>query len=116
MSWKGDLKAHREAYASARDEAKRLANDCSTDGKTREKVDASLKAQGLDADSIIAEAFVGGIGHMEALDRMTASAEARRIIALREIERRRNALGRALRQASDQIIKGEALLVPQEAG
>jgi hypothetical protein len=46
---------------------------------------------------------------------MLASAELRRNNTLREIERRRNALGRVLRQTSDQIIEGEAPLVPHGA-
>ena len=46
---------------------------------------------------------------------MLASVEYRRNNALHEIERRRNALGRALRQTSDRIIEGEAPLVPLAA-
>ena len=113
MAYMAYLEAIREAPALALEEANRLVNDYFSDAKATEKVDTTLKAQGLDADTMIAGAFVGGIGHMEALDRMTASAEARRMIALREIERRRFALGRALRQTSDEVIEVDApTLVP----
>ena len=55
------------------------------------------------------------VDKLEVIERMLASVEHRRNNALQEIERRRNALGRALRQTSDQIIEGEAPLVPLAA-
>jgi ABC-type phosphate/phosphonate transport system ATPase subunit len=116
MSWMSRLNDARQKPAVARDEAQRLANEWSTDITTREKVDANLKAQGLDADAIMAESFVGAIDKLEALERMMASAERRRNDALREIERRRSAIARALRQSSDQIIADEAQLMPKITG
>jgi hypothetical protein len=112
MSYIERLRANREKAASAQDESKRLANGWGTDPKTRDQVDASLKAQGLDADSIMAESFVDAIDALQAIERMLTSAELRRNMALREIERRRSILGRALRQASDQVIDGASPLVP----
>jgi hypothetical protein len=55
------------------------------------------------------------IDKLEVIERLLASVEHRRNNALHEIERRRDALGRALRQTSDQIIEGEAPLVPLAA-
>jgi hypothetical protein len=55
------------------------------------------------------------VGPLEALERILASVEIRRNNALREIERRRSALGRALRETSDRLIEGEAPLVPSIA-
>jgi hypothetical protein len=114
-SWMGKLEAARETLALAQDEANRLANNYFADTQVREKVDAILKGQGLGTDTMIAEAFVAGIGHMEALDKMAASAEHRRNNALREIERRRSAVGHGLRRTSDRIIEVEAPLVPLAA-
>jgi hypothetical protein len=56
------------------------------------------------------------IGTLERIEWILASAETRRNNALREIERRRTALGRALRQTSDEIIEAEAPLVPAATG
>jgi hypothetical protein len=80
--------------------------------KTRDQVNASLEVQGLDADSIMAEAYIGAVGELAAIEKLLASAELRRNMALREIERRRFVLGQALRQTSEKIIEGEAPLVP----
>jgi hypothetical protein len=55
------------------------------------------------------------VDELEVIERLLASVEYRRNNALHEIELRRNALGRALRQTSDQIIEGEAPLVPLAA-
>jgi hypothetical protein len=52
---------------------------------------------------------------LDALERILTSVETRRNNALREIERRRAALGQALRQSSDQIIECEVPLVPSGA-
>jgi hypothetical protein len=112
MSFTEKLKAYREKDASARGEPNRLASEWATDATSREQVDAGLKAQGLDADSIMSESFVDAIGNVSAIDRLLASAEHRRNMALREIERRRFLVGHALRQTSDQIIEDEAPLVP----
>jgi len=112
MSYVGKLRAHREKHDSAQDESKRLANGWATDMTTREKVDASLTAQGVDADSIMTESFVDALGELEAIEKMLASAELRRVMQLREIERRRAIVGHALRQASDKVIEGDAPPVP----
>jgi hypothetical protein len=55
------------------------------------------------------------VDKLEVIERLLASVEYRRNNALQEIEGRRNALGRALRQTSDQIIEGKAPLVPSAA-
>jgi hypothetical protein len=107
-SYAAKCRAERETPALARDESNKLASDYLADTEIREQMDANLNIRGLDTDTMIAEAFVASIDHMEALDRMLGSAEARCNNALREIERRRYALGRALRQSSDQIIEADA--------
>jgi hypothetical protein len=106
------LKAYREKAALARSEPNRLASEWMTDATIKEQVDSGLKAQGLDADSIMSESFVDAIGNIAAIEKLLASAELRRNTALREIERRRFVVGHTLRQTSDQIIEGEAPLLP----
>ena len=97
------------------DEAIKLANDFIANANTKEKRDKWLKAHGVNAESITATSFDAAVDKLEVIERMLASVEHRRNNALQEIERRRNALGRALRQTSDQIIEGEAPLVPLAA-
>ena len=97
------------------DKANKLANDFIANANTKEKRDKWLKAHGVNAESITATSFDAAVDKLEAIERMLASVEYRRNNALHEIERRRNALGRALRQTSDQIIEGEAPLVPLAA-
>lgn len=97
------------------DEANKLANDFIANANTKEKRDKWLKAHGVNAKSITATSFDAAVDKLEAIERMLASVEYRRNNALQEIEGRRNALGRALRQTSDQIIEGEAPLVPLAA-
>ena len=98
-----------------RDKANKLANDFIANANTKEKRDKWLKAHGVNAESITATSFDAAVDKLEAIERMLASVEYRRNNALQEIERRRNALGRALRQTSDRIIEGEAPLVPLAA-
>ena len=98
-----------------RDKANKLANDFIANANTKEKRDKWLKAHGVNAESITATSFDDAVDKLEAIERMLASVEYRRNNALHEIERRRNALGRALRQTSDRIIEGEAPLVPLAA-
>ena len=97
------------------DEANKLATDFLANANTKEKRDKWLKAHGVNAESITATFFDDEVDELEAIERMLASVEYRRNNALHEIERRRNALGRALRQTSDRIIEGEASLVPLAA-
>ena len=98
-----------------RDEANKLANDFIANANTKEKRDKWLKAHGVNAESITATSFDAAVDKLEVIERLLASVEHRRNNALHEIERRRNALGRALRQTSDRIIEGEAPLVPLAA-
>jgi hypothetical protein len=110
------LENYKKATDSARAERQRLANGYLLDKTTREKVDTHLKEQGCDADAILAESFVSGLALLEAIERMLASAELRRNNALWEIDRRRSALGRVLRQTSDHIIEADGTPMPPAPG
>ena len=66
-----------------------------------------LDKAGLTLDEVTAKTFESKLDSFERLDRMLASAEARRNNALREIDRHREALGRAVRQAIDEVQDAE---------
>jgi hypothetical protein len=66
-----------------------------------------LKKAELTMDEVMAETFAQEIDFLESLDRMLASAEARRNNALREIDRHREALGVRVRQAIDEVQDAE---------
>jgi hypothetical protein len=56
---------------------------------------------------VTAKTLESKLDSFERLDRMLASAEARRNNALREIDRHRAALGAAMRQAVDEVQDAE---------
>jgi hypothetical protein len=76
------------------------------------QVDTDLAAGGLTRDRVMAGALASSIGEVERIDRMVASAEARRNVALREIDRHRATLGAALRQAGDEVLDAEFTEIP----
>jgi hypothetical protein len=77
------------------------------DESTRQKVDAVLAKAGLSLDEVTAKTLESKIDVFERLDRMLASAEARRNNALREIDRHRETLGAAARNAVDEVEDAE---------
>ena len=73
----------------------------------RNKVDAILKKAGLTIDEATAKTLENKLDSFERLDRMLASAEARRNNALREIDRHRDALGGGVRRSIEEIEDAE---------
>ena len=73
------------------------------DDLARDKLDAILTRAGLTIDEVTARTLESKLDSFERLDRMLASAEARRNNALREIDRHREALGATARQAVDEV-------------
>ena len=69
----------------------------------RDEVAAHLRNAQLSIEDVVAEAMESKIDTFERIDRMLASAEARRNNALREIDRHREALGAAMRLAIDEV-------------
>ena len=61
----------------------------------------------LGMEHVMAEALSSKIETFERVDRMLASAEARRNNALREIDRHRSALGAAVRQSIEEVEDAE---------
>jgi hypothetical protein len=75
-------------------------------GKHRE-FEEILKNSGFAMDEVMAEAFVAVIDPFERIDRLLASAEARRNNALREIDRHRETLGAAMRRGVEEVQDAE---------
>ncbi len=72
-----------------------------------EDVRELLASAGLDMDAVVAEALVARLDAVERIDHLITNAEMRRSVALREVERHRQGLGRALRQATEKVEEAE---------
>jgi hypothetical protein len=77
------------------------------DKDARKNVDAILAKAGLTIEEVTAKTLEKKIGVFEKIDRMLASAEARRNNALREIDRHRDALGGGVRRSIEDIEDAE---------
>jgi hypothetical protein len=73
----------------------------------KQEVDQLLKEAGLSFDIVIAEGLAAKLNDIERIDRMIASAEARRNAVLREISRHRDAVAARLARASEAIEEAE---------
>ena len=94
----------RKGFGSAR----RLGQSWAAGDKSaKNEVEGVLQKAQLSIEDVMAEALESKIDSFERLDRMLASAEARRNNALREIDRHREALGAAMRQAVDEVQDAE---------
>jgi hypothetical protein len=74
---------------------------------SRRQFEEMLKKAGFTMGEVVAEAFAEVIDPFERIDRLVASAEARRNNALREIDRHREALGAAVRRGLDEVQDAE---------
>lgn len=86
-----------EAYYTQELAAKWLNGD----KESTDVVMMTLRQRDLDLDSIMAQALSDKLNEIERIDRMIASADARRNRVISEIERRRESLARRLRTAVD---------------
>jgi len=77
------------------------------DKRARREVDSILTKAGLTIDEVTAKTLENRLDSFERLDRMLASAEARRNNALREIDRHRDALGGGVRRSIEEIEDAE---------
>jgi hypothetical protein len=80
----------------------------------RTTVVTKLAALGLSIDAPIAHVLATKIDQFDRIEQMIMNAEARRNIALREVDRHRANLAQALRQASDGVIDAEFKDVPPQ--
>jgi hypothetical protein len=79
-----------------------------------QEVERALYGAGLSMDSVTARSLVADLDSFERIERLIASAEARRNAALRELERHRSAFAERLRRATEEVVDGEFENVPQE--
>jgi hypothetical protein len=77
------------------------------DKNARREVDNVLTKAGLTVEEVTAKTMESKLDSFERLDRMLASAEARRNNALREIDRHRDALGGGVRRSIEEIEDAE---------
>lgn len=72
-----------------------------------EAIEKALAKIGLSTDALLARVHVNELETVERLDRLIASADARRNAAFRELERHRANLARVLRDASNDVVDAE---------
>lgn len=78
----------------------------------RREVRVLLRQAGLDEEVIIAETLSLNLYELEQIDRMIMQTEARRNAALREVDRRREAVARRLREACAVVEDAELVELP----
>ncbi len=79
-----------------------------TSPAARKEINERLAARGFPASETLARAFIKGVSEIDAVDRRIASYEARKMVILREIERRRNErLSRSPVKPSTDVIDAE---------
>jgi hypothetical protein len=86
------------------------ANDAqrwASDPAARKEIDARLSARGHSAAAVLAQAYIRGASHIDAIDKRIASYEARRVGIVRQVERRSAKLARDLATASSEVIDAE---------
>jgi hypothetical protein len=71
------------------------------------QVDKLLASADMTMDAVMAETLLLRIDAIERIDRMIMGAEARRNVALREIDRHRASLADRLRRVSDEIVDAQ---------
>jgi hypothetical protein len=71
------------------------------------EIGADLEARGYSASKILAQAYINGAAEIEEVERRISSYEVRRLMALREIERRSEKIARQLESATADIIDGQ---------
>jgi hypothetical protein len=79
-------------------------------------IDDLLAKAGMTIDALIVPHLKLQLEYIERFDRLTTVAEGRRNASLREIDRRRSALGEKLRQSVQEIEERELTLIETTAG
>ncbi len=96
-------------YSEAKDLAQGWA---AREKKAIKDVALHLEQAGLTMETVKAETLASNLDDFERIDRLIASAEARRDACLREIDRHRSGLGAALRRAADEVEDAEFTEIP----
>jgi hypothetical protein len=90
-------------------EARKLAHDWFTDSNAKKQVVEVLRRFGLDESAVEGEAIRKSADDLERIDRLMASAEARRDKALVCIAQYRGDFGALLRESSNRLVGEKAL-------
>jgi hypothetical protein len=98
---------HLDAHVRRVFDPKRNTKNWATDLVARKEIDAQLGAKGYPPSEVLARAYIKGASEIDAVERRIASYELRRIVVLREIERRDDRLARDLQKVTSRIIDGE---------
>ncbi len=77
------------------------------DPAARKEIDADLEARGYSSSTVLALAYRKGAAEIDAVEQRIASYEIRRLMALREIERRNEKSARQLKKSTADLIEGE---------
>jgi hypothetical protein len=91
------------------EESKKLAYEWFSDPDVKQQIAGMLRDFNLDETAIEAEAFRKSTGDLEQIDRLMASAEARRDKALMCIAQFRGDFGVLLRESSNRLVDGKVL-------
>ena len=78
-----------------------------SDPDARQRIDSKLEEKGYKPDSVLAQAYLRGANHIEAIERRITSYELRRNAILKEIDLRNERTARRLDKASSEIIDAE---------
>ena len=92
-----------------RQKAEKLAREWFSDPDVKKQIAGLLRDFNLDETAIEAEAFRKSADDLEGIDRLMASAEARRDKALVCIAQYRGDFGALLRERSDRLVDGKVL-------
>ena len=92
-----------------KDRAEDLAREWFSDSNVRKQISELLQEFDLDETALEAEAFRKSADDLEGIDRLMASAEARRDKALVCIAQYRGDFGALLRESSDRLVDGKVL-------
>jgi hypothetical protein len=77
------------------------------DSAARKEIDADLEARGYSSSTVLALAYRKGAAEINAAEQRITSYEIRRLMALREIERRNEKSARQLKKSTADLIEGE---------
>jgi hypothetical protein len=77
------------------------------DPAARKEIDADLEARGYSSSTVLALAYREGAAEIDMVEQRIASYEIRRLMALREIERRNEKSARQLKKSTSDLIEGE---------
>ena len=98
------------------DRAEELAHQWFSDPDIKKQIAGLLGEFGLDETAIEAEAFRKSADDLERIDRLMASAEARRDKALVCTAQYRGDFGALLRESSDRLVDGKVLKIEHAGG